>query len=265
MDPARLIAMAQNPRNIVGIFNHCDRWCERCLFSDRCFQYQTQPSTTDLENEEKSLERFLDDTARDFRRAFELVARRMPQLAFPPLSANAPMTLGPAGEARDARARSDPLVRAAGAYRGLVRAWFDTERHALLSRAEDLVARADRAEGAALVTEAVQVKQALEIVEHDRWLIEPELARAVCGREWEGAPGGPEHDAVQTDSNGCAKVALISIDRSEAAWRLLAAWMNGSATAAVVAATLAQLRLDVEAAFPHARRFARPGFDEVSL
>jgi hypothetical protein len=266
MDADRLLAMAQNPRNIVGIFNYCDRWCERCLFTDRCFQYQTHPSMPELEGEEPPLERVFEDIARDLQVAFELLARRMAEIGLAMPSGEEGNAPNSDEEAREARARNDPVVRAAAAYRDLVRAWFDTERHSLLARAEDLVARADRADnGAALVEEAVQVKQALQIVEHDRWLIKPKLARAARSREWEAACPYPLSDPVQNDSNGSAKVALIAIDRSEAAWHRLAQWMDGSSTAAVVAATLARLRADVEAAFPQARQFVRPGFDDGGL
>src|SRR5882672_706316 len=27
---------ARNPKFIPGIFNYCDRWCERCIFTARC-------------------------------------------------------------------------------------------------------------------------------------------------------------------------------------------------------------------------------------
>jgi hypothetical protein len=27
---------------LIGIFNYCDRWCERCKFTDRCLQRQTE-------------------------------------------------------------------------------------------------------------------------------------------------------------------------------------------------------------------------------
>jgi hypothetical protein len=263
MDADRLIAMAQNPRNIVGIFNYCDRWCERCLFTDRCFQYQTKPPSTDVAQEE-NVEQLLEHIAREFHVAFELLARKMAEFGIQMPPEEALMEPDPDEAAREARVQNDPLVHAARAYCGLVRAWFDAERQALLALAEALVARADQAgDGETLVREAVQVKQALEIIEHDRWFIKPKLARAVWGREWDAAYPDPERHPVQNDSNGSAKVALISIERSAAAWQFLAQWMGGSSTALLLAGQLVQLRVEVEAAFPEARRFVRPAFDHV--
>lgn len=34
-----------SPNNIEGIFNYCDRWCERCRFRDRCTQYEMEVQT----------------------------------------------------------------------------------------------------------------------------------------------------------------------------------------------------------------------------
>ena len=31
--------LAGDPRFISGIFNYCDRWCERCPFTSRCLNY----------------------------------------------------------------------------------------------------------------------------------------------------------------------------------------------------------------------------------
>jgi hypothetical protein len=161
-----------------------------------------------------------------------------------------------------------PIVQAGHAYVGLVGAWFDAERRSLFARADQLVARADCAEnGHALVHEAVRVKDALQVIAHDRPLIPAKLLRAVRAR----VVGLPNTNAAvepavsNEDSNGSAKVALIAIDRSEVAWRHLAQWMDGSATAVLLADTLAQLRTRVEFEFPAARRFVRPGFDQPSL
>jgi hypothetical protein len=145
-----------------------------------------------------------------------------------------------------------------------VEAWFQSERDALCGKAEDLITRVERGDDEeALLMEATQVRNALEIIEFDWSFLHPKLYRALEGREWDAACPDDDRDPIQTDSNGSAKVALISIDRSEAAWRLIAHWTDTSSTAGLLADSLAQLRLRVEREFPDARRFIRPGFDEI--
>jgi hypothetical protein len=67
------------------------------------------------------------------------------------------------------------------------------------------------------------------------------------------------------DSDGSAKVALIAIDRSMAAWTHMHNYFpNLQAQILAILAQLDGLRKRVETIFPEARNFIRPGFDEIS-
>jgi hypothetical protein len=66
---------------------------------------------------------------------------------------------------------------------------------------------------------------------------------------------------IQSDWNGSAKVALISLERSEAAWRVIAE-VSRDRQAATVFAIASVLRGRVAGEFPDAMAFVRPGFDE---
>src|SRR5262247_2208794 len=53
-----LTELARNPDLISGIYNYCDRWCERCPLSSRCLLYATEqedednsPESRDIQNE----------------------------------------------------------------------------------------------------------------------------------------------------------------------------------------------------------------------
>ena len=85
--------------------------------------------------------------------------------------------------------------------------------------------------------------------------------RALTGRD-EDPKGKFWRSRVQNDWNGSAKVALISIDRSERAWRDVAAALRDDA-ATVLADGLAHLRAGMNRDFPRAMEFRRPGFDET--
>src|SRR6185369_6451623 len=37
-----LTQLANNPELIDGIYNYCDRWCERCPFTSRCLVYASE-------------------------------------------------------------------------------------------------------------------------------------------------------------------------------------------------------------------------------
>ncbi|MBW2615460.1 MAG: hypothetical protein JRD02_04705, partial [Deltaproteobacteria bacterium] len=58
MDKEDIKRLAEDPRFISGIYNYCDRWCERCPFTARCMNFAmgeeqfADPETQDLNNEE---------------------------------------------------------------------------------------------------------------------------------------------------------------------------------------------------------------------
>jgi hypothetical protein len=66
------------------------------------------------------------------------------------------------------------------------------------------------------------------------------------------------------DSDGSAKIALIAIDRSLSAWRLMQNALPEKTESIVpMLIELEKLRRGIEQIFPRARDFIRPGFDEV--
>src|ERR1700679_1845997 len=67
--------LAQDPKFISGVYNYCDRWCERCSFSDRCLVYAEEcaddsgdPAERDLANQ-----KFWDKLHRNFRETLKMV------------------------------------------------------------------------------------------------------------------------------------------------------------------------------------------------
>lgn len=107
------------------------------------------------------------------------------------------------------------------------------------------------------------VREAFEIASWDCHLIGAKLHRALSGHNEADCEDSIETDPIQNDWNGSAKVALLSMDRSIAAWTTIAI-TTADPDATAIAHRLQALLLDVERTFPHARRFVRPGFDEPS-
>ena len=57
MNKDDLKKLAENENFISGIYNYCDRWCERCPFTARCMnfamtrEYSEDPEASDINNE----------------------------------------------------------------------------------------------------------------------------------------------------------------------------------------------------------------------
>ena len=146
-------------------------------------------------------------------------------------------------EARRIRLAAQPITRRATAYMKEATAWLDQHRERLASPNDPVVA------------------EALEVLGWDVYLIGAKIHRALHGRDgWEHGDKDFD-DPVQNDWNGSAKVALVSLERSASAWRVLAEAI-GDVTAVALGDTLSGLRRDVECEFPEAMSFIRPGFDE---
>ena len=226
---------------------YCDRWCDRCAFTDRCSAFACTlaigmcgdfadglalavgaPPPIDGTSSETAESASLADFSNVEPSADEMAKFERDE------------------KARRARLDHVPLHGMSKTY-GL-RSWMWLKEH------HDTVAtHADPI-----------VREALEVVAWDAMLIGAILHRALAARDRSQHDEGEWDDhPVQNDSNGSAKVALISIERSEAAWRVIAAATKNGA-AAILADAAAHLRRTAQHEFPRAMSFVRPGLDEPS-
>lgn len=278
---------ANDPRYIEGVYNYCDRWCDRCPLAHRC---RTHTSSVETEQElaEKEarnaefwrgLESILGPT-------LERVEHEPPE--FPEALAGGPLPPEESPQEEFERHRGTPLAAESLRYAERAHAWFASSRP-LLERRQRELAEAAGTESEAAIAEAVRIADALEVIQWHLFPIHVKLMRAqprlferrgidepeelqdledLDDVDWEeGELFEPASiDPVQNDSNGSAKVALIAMDRSIAAWGIL--WESlGDESGEILAllVDLAQLRRDAEREFPNARAFIRPGFDTMGL
>jgi hypothetical protein len=186
---------------IVGVFNYCDSWCKRCIFTSRCHVFADialHEDANDACRNPPSLEEW------------ERIGPRIP-------SEHAPI---------DRRARK---------YAFRVHLWR-TARDESPHDASD---------------------EATEVITWFHFLISAKINRAL--NVW------PDEDPeyMASDADGSAKVALIGIERSHAAWLdLVERGLISAVEAEPFIADLVWLGESLEQARPRARAFIRPGFDE---
>ncbi len=248
--------LAQNPRFIPGISNYCDRWCERCAFTDRCMTFA-------MEQEENAGTGGPLRNAAAFWNRFES-SLALTQEVLTDLAKEHGMAFVPAELAELSRqekqrhdaAENHPLAKAAAAYGGMVDEWFASGEQVLRAREEEILAQAQL--GVERVKE--EVASLTDVVEVIRWYqhqIYVKLMRGLdADRNYEAKSQLPK------DSDGSAKVALIAIDRSIAAWlRLKEFFPDKTDSILTLLVHLDRLRRAAEKEFPEARTFVRPGFD----
>lgn len=231
LDRALLWSSAMSGSKIDFISSYCDRWCERCGFTNRCAVYECTIAI---------------EMCEDVRDGIELA---IGSHAAEALSAQAPSEreleeYRRAKQKQDARIAALPLSRMADVYRSRAVDWVNAHREALDAH-PDLI-----------------VRDAFAVVSWDTFFIGAKIHRALHGRDrrQHGEDLGDD-DPVQNDWNGSAKVALISIARSADAWRALGS-ATGDAAASALGDALDHLRRTLADAFPDAMAFMRPGFDD---
>jgi hypothetical protein len=235
-----LTELANNPDLISGIYNYCDRWCERCPLTSRCLVYATEqedndsPETRDLHNEA-----FWRKLNTIFQETRELIVE---------WAQEAGVDLNATAEDEDGRCKrkrqlvdNHPLTKLGKKYANTASDWFrEFDQTFELSDPED----------------------AREVIQWYQYQIAVKTMRALSGRNEE--LDDPEIADFPKDSDGSAKVALIGIDRSIAAWRMMQLSLPDRVESIVpLMLQLERLRQRLENSFPQARDFVRPGFDEI--
>ena len=235
-----LTELANNPDLISGIYNYCDRWCERCPLTSRCLVYATEqedndsPETRDLRNEAfwRKLSAIFQDTR-------EMIVD---------WAQNAGVDFNAFAEEDETRCKrkrqlvdNHPLTKVGKKYANSASDWFREFDQTI---------------------ELGDLEDAREVIQWYQYQIAVKTMRALSGRK-EELDDGSEMADFPRDSDGSAKVALIGIDRSIAAWRMMQLSLPDRVESIVpLILQLERLRRRLEKSFPQARDFVRPGFDE---
>jgi len=259
MDKEKLKQMAQDPRFISGIYNYCDRWCERCPFTSRCLNYATDeedqdnPASHDIDSKG-----FWNKLEESLTLAMELLQDMAKEQGIDLNDIDMEEIHQEQERSREA-AESHELSRSARQYAKMVDDWFDQNEKIFKHRQKELENEMELGiEMGELINEAESIADATEVIGWYQHQIYVKLMRALTHPDIDD-----EEDEIQNDSNGSAKVALIGIERSIGAWgKLHDHFPEQTDSILDFLLHLDRLRKKVDISFPHARAFKRPGFDD---
>ena len=238
--------MRQHDDRIESIHNYCDRWCERCAYTLRCAVYAVEAATEMCGSPADGFELALgrphpaggaapaapthDEDEEEEEAERVAMAIDTAEVA----------RAEKAEKAREERLERSPLMRLAFDYTVRAIGWLRATHDQLAAGGDPVLL------------------EALAIVGHDAAFVAAKIHRALSGR---GRLPRIFGRAVQSDANGSAKVALISLGRSAEAWRAIA-HATGDDDAVALGERASDLRQLMLEHFPDAPRFVRPGFDE---
>ena len=215
---------------IVGIFNYCDRWCERCPLTSRCRVFVTLAEIDFEEGNGPLTEpRIVRERRRLEQRMIELHAE---------------------AEELGEAARPKPGKRVGQLPPDLEPSVTDPE---VVANGAQLRKKMQRLSMSANPS----VRLAIETINYFSFFVPMKMMRAFS----QVASRGPGDQ--QSDANGSGKAALLGLERMERAWQTLIATHHYSAQeAAPFLAEIGRMQRNLHRALPNARSFVRPGFDE---
>jgi hypothetical protein len=275
MRRSELRELVRNDEFISGIYNYCDRWCERCPFTARCLVYATEKADddpADPEGHDINNARFWSRLESMFKDAHEMILEWAEETGLDLETVEAEKPLTDREEQRQ-DAKEHELSLSARRYAELVQRWFIDEFAVEGQVHDDTTGKSKNME------DDVDVSDAIEVIRWYQFFVAAKLFRALMGREdviSDDAladftdteldeddlylePGGND------DSDGSAKIALIAIERSSRAWRVMQSSLPEKADSIrPMLLELERMRRAAEQTFPQARDFIRPGFDEVN-
>ena len=264
--------MEDEDQFIPGIYNYCDRWCERCPMTARCRLFADEqadgaqfPGSRDPENE-----RFWERVKWNLEKTRTLLEGFLE---------NEGIVVGEEDlreadrqeKGRREKVEADPLGQAAEDYAMAVHQWFVEREDLFAAMQEDLntsVRLALPGDNPAEV--AARINEACDVIRWYHFQIAVKVKRALSSRIED--EGDDDLADFPSDADGSAKVALLGVDASLASWGVVREYLEdlessrtGDSEADVIfdlMLDLDKIRRGIEREFPKVRDFVRPGFDD---
>jgi hypothetical protein len=262
MDKRDLLKLAADPKYIKGIYNYCDRWCERCPFTSRCLNCElVERQFGDLEEKDRLNEAFWHRFSDILHDTLELVREKARERGIDLDAIEADEGVRDEQDEYKRKAAVHLIVHASQRYADRVSDWIESNAGLFVEKASELDRIRIATPGSNPASEAVRINDAAEVIQWYLHQIGVKLRRAIESARSEEEDGG---DGYPKDSDGSAKVALIGIDRSIEAWKMLhSSFSEQKQMISNFIESLEHVRRSVESQFSQARVFHRPGFDEA--
>lgn len=224
---------------IPEVQNYCDRWCERCPFTQRCRVFAMEQESPD---DGADIETVVQNLAGIFAEAKQMLIEKAGELGVDPFAISDEEFAAIRRREKEF-VDGDELSHLADQYWRSAKEILDGD----LTRYEDSMA---------------------EILSVLEWYLFFIPVKVKCGLngllDHDGFEDASQLTNSQSFANGTVKIGLIAIERSLLAWNQLAeAGFSGGVR--TVSDLLETIKVKLEKRFPLARDFIRPGFDEIDV
>ena len=246
-----LIDLAHSGKFIPGIYNYCDRWCERCTMTSKCLNYAheqamkeeaTDPETNDINNE-----KFWESLRMSFQVTRELIEEDAKRLGID-------LENLPEVEYKEPEKKQVEIL--AEKYSLKIHNWLSTNNKRLKQKTRQLLVISTTNKNALLFADAWEVVQWYSV------FIAAKVHRAHFDLD-ERIDEEEDEFSPLSDNFGSAKIAIIAIDRSmEALSAMYSVMPEDEDHFLEFLAQLSKIKKIMLDTFPNVMEFKRPGFDE---
>ncbi|MDR2233673.1 MAG: hypothetical protein LBE56_11220 [Tannerella sp.] len=229
-----------DPTTIQGIYNWCDRWCERCNRTAQCTVYKASAHLPEDKPEDffKLLSEILEATMEMLIEYAETNGLDYESLKDTDFQDEY--------ERNQNLVRNDAGVIIAKQYGKQVKQWFES-------------LQTKDATGMKIRLKDPIMKDCLEVIQWYQYFLEIKMARALMSQKDEH-----ELEFEPYYSLGTAKLLLVSIERNIGAWGYIYQKFREDEDIILdMLVNLQRLYKLIEQLFPSARAFIRPGLDET--
>ncbi|PZX60406.1 hypothetical protein LV84_00683 [Algoriphagus ratkowskyi] len=240
---------------ISGIHNWCDRWCERCSFTARCRVFEREQ-----ERDINSPDDFWNSLSENFKETLEMLHAMAEEQGIDMDQILADTKKETSLEEEDKLLDEHPLSVITDQYLFEGKDWLESLR--IKNYFEGLVHQLNLGlmEVSKVEIQKAKIEEALEVIHWYLFFVHVKSKRVLndlLGDFWDEFP------EEEKSYNGSAKIAMISMERSMQAWKLLFDLLEDEQDSILnLLVLLDKSRKMLAALVPNYALFIRPGFDE---
>jgi hypothetical protein len=252
-----------DPNNIPGIFNWCDRWCERCHMTSRCTLYQQEKEDRSVLESDLSEEEKLEKIREKLKETMEMLSEAEEEFDIDQdeIDEEEQEEAMQEHEINQIKLDIHPISDLSEAYMKESMDWLKSKGKDPIYEPFFQIMYSEGRDQSSVPTEFNKVLNFLESVQWYQTMI-PVKCRSAFNYLSEKS-FWDEFPVEERGYNGTAKVSLLCVENSIKAWEGLLFWANNEDDKIMsMLEKLIEIKHVLEAEFPDAYLFIRPGFDD---
>lgn len=251
MDKDELLNAAQSGDFISGIYDYCDRWCEKCQFTKKCLNFHMVENKIKSKKSHGDKNEFFDNIEDSLKLALELIQDITKELNIK-IDHSEDEEIEQELKRVNDKIKKNEIIQQCRAYSKAVSDFFDDNSFYF----GKLMGKEKLSEDESISKE----KEAVEIIMWYNYLIEVKFARTLhC---YLSEHDGDEDNLDYDDKVVSARIAIVAIDRSMASWYLIYdTYSTYEENAKKFLLMLYKIKEGIEMLIPEVVGYKRPYFD----